>query len=275
MFSIVIPLYNKELSIGNTLLSVLDQTIQEFEIIIVNDGSTDKSIEKVDKFKDPRIRLINQNNSGVSSSRNRGIKEARYDWVAFLDADDLWMRNHLLEIRKMMHRFPDEEIYATSFKYSNGNPVNVIEHTLHIDKIDNYFKNPNHLIWTSIVVINKSCFDKVGMFNEKLVRGEDKDLWARLGKYYSIIKSKSITAVYRIDAENRSDKAVDILKTFEGVLSIKDAGNQTEAKYYHNLIIDKLKASLFRMEWKSLLYLLYTHGFSLLTIGYFKSKYKN
>src|SRR5699024_6424946 len=101
MFSIVIPLYNKELSITNTLQSVLNQTFTDFEVVIVNDGSTDNSVEKVEAFNDPRIRLIHQANAGVSAARNKGIEEANYDWISFLDADDLWMENHLSILKNM------------------------------------------------------------------------------------------------------------------------------------------------------------------------------
>lgn len=83
MFSVVIPLYNKELSIGNTIQSVLDQTCQDFEIIVVNDGSTDNSAAVVEAIEDDRIRLIHQENQGVSAARNRGIEETRGEWVAF------------------------------------------------------------------------------------------------------------------------------------------------------------------------------------------------
>ena len=90
MFPVVIPLYNKEVYIKNTLNSVLAQTIKDFEIIVVNDGSTDKSAEVVKSLSDPRIRLINQVNAGVSVARNRGINEAKADLIAFLDGDDEW-----------------------------------------------------------------------------------------------------------------------------------------------------------------------------------------
>ena len=90
MISVVIPLYNKEKYIKRAIESVLNQTFQKFEIIVVNDGSTDKSAEIVQNIKDPRIRLINQKNAGVSAARNRGIQEAKYEYIAFLDADDFW-----------------------------------------------------------------------------------------------------------------------------------------------------------------------------------------
>ena len=87
MISVVIPLYNKEKQIRKTLQSVLTQTFQDFEIVVVNDGSTDNSAIEVEKVKDPRIRLIHQQNAGVSAARNKGIEEARYELIAFLDAD--------------------------------------------------------------------------------------------------------------------------------------------------------------------------------------------
>src|SRR5690606_6751565 len=119
MFSVVIPLYNKELSVRNTINSVLDQTFKEFEIVIVNDGSTDNSVKEVEKFDDKRIRLIHQENKGVSAARNRGIEEAKYEWIAFLDADDLWRENHLEEVVRMINIFPDFKVYVTSFEYSD------------------------------------------------------------------------------------------------------------------------------------------------------------
>ena len=90
MISVVIPLYNKEKQIKRTLQSVLTQTFQDFEIVIVNDGSTDNSTIEVEKIKDSRIRLIHQENAGVSAARNKGIEEAKYELIAFLDADDEW-----------------------------------------------------------------------------------------------------------------------------------------------------------------------------------------
>src|SRR5574344_1434815 len=95
MISVVIPLYNKERYIERAIRSVLNQSFQDFEIIVVNDGSTDQSVTIVKDINDSRIRIINQKNGGVSSARNKGISEAKYAIVAFLDADDVWKENHL------------------------------------------------------------------------------------------------------------------------------------------------------------------------------------
>ena len=95
MFTVVIPLYNKANYIEKAINSVLNQTFTEFEIIVVNDGSTDESLEKIGHFKDARLKIINQENAGVSTARNNGVKEAKYDYVAFLVADDWWDEHFL------------------------------------------------------------------------------------------------------------------------------------------------------------------------------------
>src|SRR5690606_27294669 len=101
MFSVVIPLYNKEANIRQTLESVLNQTCTDFGIVIGNDGSKDNSRDVVLSMDDARIRLIDQENAGVSAARNRGIKEARGEWIAFLDADDLWREDKRSEERRV------------------------------------------------------------------------------------------------------------------------------------------------------------------------------
>lgn len=266
MISVIIPLYNKELSIGSTLQSVLDQTFQEFEIVIVNDGSTDKSVEVVESINDKRIRLVQQENQGVSAARNKGIEKANYEWIAFLDGDDLWKTNHLEEINKMRKLYPNEKVFVTSFKYSDNRKKFRHLRDKNISKIDNYFKEAidEALIWTSVVVIHKSCFKKVGLFNSILVRGEDKDLWARLGRNYNIIKSQLITATYRIEAENRSDIRTPIKQTFEAIVDLYKAESKEEYAYYKHHIIAKLKATIVRKEWYDLTYLLLKHNVKLL-----------
>src|SRR5690606_30655868 len=115
-FSIVIPLYNKEKHILSTINTVLAQTFQDFEIVVVNDGSKDNSAKLVNEIQDPRVRLISQNNSGVSAARNTGIKEASGGYIALLDADDLWLECHLENIHTLIKKFPDYGLYACAYK---------------------------------------------------------------------------------------------------------------------------------------------------------------
>lgn len=253
MFSVVIPLYNKELSITNTVQSVLDQTCQDFEIVIINDGSTDNSIKAVEAINDSRIRLIHQENQGVSAARNRGIKEAKYDWIAFLDGDDLWEPNHLEEITKMMNMYPEEKVFVTSFVYSDNRPMFKHPRATPIFKIENYFKEAlkESLMWTSIVVANKECFGKVGGFNIELTNGEDLDLWARIARKYIIVKSTLITAIYRVESENRTGIAKDVRKSHVYHLDLNKVKSIDEFNYYKKNVLHRMISYLIRGDFKN------------------------
>lgn len=106
MISVVIPLYNKERQIANTLHTVFAQTFTDYEIVIVDDGSTDRSAEIVAAMHDKRIRLIRQKNAGVSAARNRGISEARGEFIALLDADDEWKPDYLATQMHLAETYP-------------------------------------------------------------------------------------------------------------------------------------------------------------------------
>jgi glycosyltransferase involved in cell wall biosynthesis len=244
MFSVIIPLYNKELSISNTIQSVLDQTFQDFEIVIVNDGSTDNSVKEVEKFDDKRIRLIHQENQGVSAARNRGIEEANYEWIAFLDGDDLWRENHLKTLDDMIKKYPIDKVFTTSYIQSNQTETEKPNNT--IDVIDNYFKAAleRRVTWTSIMCANKEVFDKVGGFNIKLSRGEDLDLWARIGREYRYIKSNLITAIYRVGFENNLTTGRSVYnKSILSVIDLKVLEGD-ERKYFKRMITGRLKSNI-------------------------------
>lgn len=259
-FSVIIPLYNKEQSIVNTLLSVLNQTYKDFEIVVINDGSTDSSVNLVKKIKDERIKIIHQENKGVSAARNRGIKEASYDWVAFLDGDDLWEANHLQEIVNMMDLYPAEKIFVTSFQYSDGREMFKHQRDGIIFEIKKYFKEviKEELIWTSIIVIHRQCFEKSGLFNVLFNRGEDLDLWARLAKEYKIVKSLRITAIYKIDAENRTNLSRDLKKCHYYHFDLYNYDSEDEVEYYKTFLFNRIIEYLysqyyytgFKLLWK-------------------------
>ena len=236
MFSVVIPLYNKELSIQRTIQSVLAQTYQNFEIIVVDDGSTDSSAEQVKKIRDSRIKLIQQKNQGVSAARNLGIKAAKYEWIALLDGDDTWRPIHLQEVIDMMDIFPQKKVYATSYELSNNEKVFRHTPSSNIYIVDRYFKQAikEYIIWTSIVVIHKECFENIGYFNPLFNRGEDIEMWDRLGKNYEIVKSQKITATYRINAENRSFETskYDITKSSIYYIDFSQVKSPDEEEYY-------------------------------------------
>jgi len=215
MISVIIPLYNKEKTISRAIHSVLNQVYKNFEIIIVNDGSTDKSLEIVQSINDERIKIISKKNGGVSSARNKGIEAANYEYIAFLDSDDMWLPWHLQNICRMINEHEDIAVGAyssklrkclsagdfSSIKYNKGNDV----------LIDNYIKEAairDDLIHSSNWAVKKTCFYDIGFYNESLSYGEDVEFYYRLFKKYKLINHTAVTAVYILDAENRSDKKV-------------------------------------------------------------------
>lgn len=113
--SVIIPLYNKEREIGDTLRSVLAQTLQPAEIVVVDDGSTDRSAEIVRGIRSPLVKLVTQPNAGECAARNRAIAESTGDYIALLDADDTWEPGFLEEIAAMIAEFPGCGVYSTAF----------------------------------------------------------------------------------------------------------------------------------------------------------------
>jgi len=202
-FSIVIPLYNKANYIENTLKSVLNQTFADYEIIIINDGSTDDSVTKVIGFNDSRIQLFNQKNQGASVARNLGIEKAKYEYIAFLDADDLWMTNHLEILNGLIQNFPNAGIFASRYELVFNNGKNDIPTFKGISAdyegiIPDYFETslPNPIATSSSIVIPKGVFEKTGYFKPTISSGQDVDMWIRIASKYPVVISNKVTASY-------------------------------------------------------------------------------
>ena len=208
-FSVIIPLYNKALSISNTIHSVLSQTYPYFELIIVNDGSTDNSLEIASSFNDSRIKVYNKPNGGVSSARNYGIGEAKKDYISFLDGDDLWFENCLDEFKTLIENYQKAQVFCTSHTLS----VKSIASRNRRYYVDNFWKqnaisyarNNTALVCTGCIAFERQCLERVEGFNTNLTHGEDLDFWHRLANNFTFAKSEIITMLYRLNAENRSD----------------------------------------------------------------------
>jgi glycosyltransferase involved in cell wall biosynthesis len=223
MISVVIPLYNKANQVANTLQSVFKQTFQDFEVVIVNDGSTDNSVLEVEKFDDPRIRLIHQDNAGVSVARNRGIAEAHNELIAFLDADDEWKPEYLVTQYALSKKYPECSVFACNYEFKNSDGIKpIIIRKLPFTEIDgiltNYFEvaSCSHPPICSIsIMIKKEAILSVGGFPVGIKSGEDLLTWARLAVVYKIAYSRSSLAIfhcpiYVTDRNNRFDaKAKD------------------------------------------------------------------
>ncbi len=192
--SIVMPLYNKEETVGRALESVLSQTVTDFELSIVNDGSTDRGPDAVRSFKDRRIKILDQPNSGVSSARNRGVSEAQGDVIAFLDADDEWENDFLETILSLRREYPHCGVYGTSYfirrpGHMRRAVLNKIPKALTSGILTDYFliaaySDPPLL--SSAIAVTKEAMTAVGGFPEGISSGEDLLTWARLASQHDI-----------------------------------------------------------------------------------------
>ncbi len=190
--SVIMPLYNKAQYVVRAVESVLAQSYTNFELLVIDDGSTDDGPSKVEAVSDSRIRLIKQQNAGVSAARNRGINEAKGKWIAFLDADDFWMKDYLTQQIELLERNPDLAWSATNFFIETGSQQRKGIHSNHdFTKMkmggNEYFDNYFHArytqtveAWTGSIIVRKDIFEKVGMFTTTMSHGEDTDMWFRI-----------------------------------------------------------------------------------------------
>lgn len=200
LFSVIIPLYNKEIYIYDTISSVLNQTYSKFDLIVINDGSTDNSLEIIKGIRDPRLRVISQKNSGVSAARNNGITLAKSKWIVFLDADDIWLPNHLETLLAVNNKFPNAWMIATGHQALKREDININlkRNTKPKIKLINYFMESQRnisIINSSCVAIKKEFFDHNYGFKD-YKRGEDLELWARVALNYPVAISTAITSIY-------------------------------------------------------------------------------
>ncbi|MBR5493697.1 MAG: glycosyltransferase family 2 protein [Alistipes sp.] len=214
-FSIVIPLYNKQSAIVATLQSVLAQTYTNYEIIVVDDGSTDGSAEVAEAILQEctvygvecKGKVIRKANGGVCSARNRGIQEAKYDYVALLDGDDLWDEHYLEEQVKLIQDFPEAKMWGVNYAFvKNGNTQKCYQGLgeNYRGYVNNYFSTShNDLFCSSSVVIKKDAFDIVGYFDENIAYSEDLDMWYRIILHYPVAFYDKVFAFYNQDADNR------------------------------------------------------------------------
>lgn len=206
--SVVIPLYNKKETILRAIRSILAQTSLPEEIVVVNDGSTDGSEQLVTKLNHPLVRLVNQSNAGVSAARNKGIAEAKSEWIAFLDADDEWLPCFLERIKDLYSKYPVAKTFATAYflQYPDGLQRKVILHKLRFAEsglFDNYFEVATHSeppIHSSSVVIDKELLIRLGSFPIGIRSGEDLLTWARLAVNSVIAYSREALSLFSQNA---------------------------------------------------------------------------
>ena len=209
-FSVIIPLYNKVPYIRGTIDSVLAQTFQDFEIVVVDDGSTDGSADILDTLTDPRLRVVRQPNAGVSAARNRGISMANGQWVAFLDADDWHHPQYLASLVLAQSMQPESDIVATQYMpvedttnvwplmpVLRAKPLSV---ELINDLPERWMKGPTFT--TSSVCIRTALLQEMHpCFAVGESHGEDLDMWFRAAERSPIALVMTPLVAYRISVE--------------------------------------------------------------------------
>lgn len=211
MISVVIPLYNKQNSIVETINCVKRQTYRNFECIIVDDGSTDYSVQNAYNAigEDKRFTLYHQRNEGVSAARNFGIKLSKYNYVAFLDADDYWEKEYLEEVVELIYRFPECVLLGVGWTYkdffSSTTLHNIKKSVFKRVSIENFWNQSEYTYWTSACVCRKEAVTAIGGFDKRISYGEDIDLWYRLALAYPSCAAYStkVLSYWVQDSENR------------------------------------------------------------------------
>ncbi len=257
--SVVIPLYNKEKHIAHTIDTVLNQTYSDFELLVIDDGSTDDSAKIVSEIKDRRIRLVCKENEGETATRNYGVKHAMGEYVAFVDADDEWMPCFLEEINSLIKMFPEAGLFATALMVHerNGEEYKLEYPNLPTDGskclIEDYFESSLHYspVSSSSVCVKKSVFLDLGGFTPGIKNGGDLDLWCRLALKYPIAYSSRPSAVYRRDSENMASRSIVNPSYFPFLKNYDEKDNEiienysSIEKYILQRQLDAISASLF------------------------------
>lgn len=237
MISVVIPLYNKESIVEQSLRSVLSQSFRDFEVIVVDDGSTDRSAEIVRDINDPRIRLVSQANGGPSKARNTGIREAKGEWILFLDADDELLPNALHHFHELISKYKDANLIACPFYVRSEEKTELLfpcgegrlndafkAHALHL-----FLPRTGACIYTRELVL--SC-----LFDERLRRYEDFEQLFRMYRKARVIVSSTPVLVCNVQYVAASHARNHVEEDFCNYLNFKGK-NFWETMCLYNLFI--------------------------------------
>lgn len=218
--SIVIPTYNRVEFLPKAIQSVLNQTYRDWEMIIVDDGSIDKTEEIVKGYKESRIRyIVHKYNLGLSAARNTGIKNSRGEYIAFLDSDDEWFPE---KISCQMNIFQKEDskcgvICTSGYMIKNDKIKGVKAIPANLGNFYEKFLFEN-ITWTSNVLAKKECFKKAGLFDENLESCEDWDMWIRIAKYYKFVFLEMPLAKYVVHPGQLSENLLKKINARKRIL---------------------------------------------------------
>lgn len=244
--SVIIPTCNRISRVIEAVNSVLSQSFQDFELIVVDDGSTDNTSEKLRETYGSRIQLITQGNAGVSAARNAGVRVSRGKYLSFLDSDDTWHPDKLKAQVNFHQENPSFQISQTEEVWiRNGRRVN--PHNKHQKTGGYIFSQSLHLcmVSPSSVIIRKSLFDESGSFDEQLKACEDYDLWLRLTatEPVGLIRKMLLTKHGgHEDQLSRRYPAMDRFRLYAlGKVLLSDLLNESQQAEVREVIVEKLR----------------------------------
>lgn len=271
MFSVIIPVHNKFPHLSRSINSVLNQTFRDFELLLIDDASTDGSEEKVKEFKDPRIRLFRRDIPGPGgyAARNLGINEAKFEWISFLDADDEWHENYLEKVYETIQNKKNAKFIVSNYTINYGEKTfevkskNKVTEDIQKFTLIDYLKNHN-IVWTGVVNIKKELLSETGLFPiGRCKRGGDIDTWIRcLYESSNNYRINSNLAVYYKDTVNRvtdnKTNPTSKLCSFETLQQIKSKTTEKEllraidafySRYLFNHFISINKIDKIKINW--------------------------
>ncbi len=239
--SIAVPLFNKREYVGDSLASVARQSFSDYEIIVVDDGSTDDGVSVVKALNLPNLRLIKQANAGVSAARNRCLAEASSEFVAFLDADDIWREDHLKHLLEMHFACPDARLLANSFlEVSSPIDRSVAPGATTYRGVADFIAEAaagRSWIFTSAAMVHRESCLSLGGFQVGESRGEDIDLWIRMGSRFPVAVSDYVGCLYR-RVDNSLTTSLSVLEpdvAMRGIAETLACDRDMAAGRKHNL----------------------------------------
>lgn len=249
--TVIIATYNAITYLPITVDSVIQQTFTDFEVLIVDDGSTDETVEWVSKLVDPRVRLISQANQGVAVARNQGIANAQGEYVAFLDADDLWEPTKLEKQVKCLEENPQVGLVNTSIVNidEQGKPLGAVNASDVEGNVLKYIVEENLILCGSAPMVRRSCLEAVQGFDQKLMSAEDWDLWIRLAARYDFAVVREPLVLYR---QHLNSKSNNIERHLKHRLKVIDKTFETVARNLQPLKQRSLGRAYLSVAWKLL-----------------------
>lgn len=250
--SVILPVFNGKNTILETIKSVLSQTITDLELIIINDGSTDSTLHEIEQIDDPRIQVLSFENAGVATSRNRGISQAKGEFLTFIDADDLWVTDKLEKQVAAICSNPQSAVVYSWTRYIDPCGKFIQDGWCNTDSGDVYCKLATGCFIEngSNILLRKTACDLIGGFNPLLTPTEDWDFYLRLAEKFDFVCVPEPQILYRVSPNSLSSNLLRMERS--GIQTLKQAfhrspdrlrsvRDQSLYNYYYYLIYRALE----------------------------------